>query len=360
MKDIIKYPELHADPILSYLTTDPEKLLFFDIETTGLSPHASSLYLIGMLYFRDGKTVFRQLFVEHLGEELPVLRAFFSFARDFDTLIHFNGDTFDIPYLETCAAQYSLACPLRELGSIDILKAVRRERKLLGLENCRQKTVERFLGIDREDIYGGGELIPVYQAYEKDNDPQKEHLLLLHNEEDVCGMPSLLPILSYRLLNREEGPEVPFLLEENYSSRSGELRYLALRFPFRFPKEVRWKTESDLELCFSGDTLKLTLPQYIGELKYFYPNYRDYFFLPKEDRAVHKKLAAYVEKPYKEPATPDTCYTKMQGTFLPALKCSGFPVFSENRKAERSWHRLEDEDDFILRYIRRLLSDDLT
>ena len=29
---------------------DPERILFFDIETTGLSPRASSLYLIGTIH----------------------------------------------------------------------------------------------------------------------------------------------------------------------------------------------------------------------------------------------------------------------------------------------------------------------
>jgi len=357
MKDIIKYPDIRIDFDLRLLDSDPSKILFFDIETTGLSAHASSLYLIGMLYLRDDRVVFRQLFAENLGDELPVLKEFFGFVRGFDTLIHFNGDTFDIPYLETCAAQYALACPLRGLKSIDILKAVRKQRKNLGLDNCRQKTVECFLGIDREDIYGGGELIPIYQAYEKDNDPEKEHFLLLHNEEDVCDMPALLPVLTYGLaLDPPEG-KVCFTMEENYCSRSGETRSLLLRFPFRFPKELMIRTETGITLSFRGDELLLAIPQYVGELKYFYPNFRDYFYLPKEDRAVHKKLAAFVERPYKEPATPDTCYTKMEGMFLPALKDSFLPVFSEKRKAERGWYMIQDTAGFFEDYCVRALKE---
>jgi len=354
MKSIEKELGRSIDFDLSLLAPDPSKILFFDIETTGLSAHTSSLYLIGMLYVRGDQMIFRQLFAEHMGDELPVLRAFFKFSEGFDTLIHFNGDTFDIPYLEICAAQYSLTCPLGKMKSIDILKGVRRHRKLLKLDNCRQKTIEGFLGIDREDVYGGGELIPIYQAYEKDNDPAKEHLLLLHNEDDVCDMPKLLPALTYGFALEGTAGRKLFTIEENYCSRSGEFRHITLHFPFLFPKEVRYRTDENIEVFFSGETLIITLPQYLGELKYFYPNYRDYFYLPREDWAVHKKLAAYVEKPYREPATPDTCYTKMEGYFVPALKASGLPVFSESRKEAMCWH-LIGEEDFFRSYLEVLL-----
>ena len=42
------------DPVFSYpFFHNIQKTAFFDIETTGLSPKASSLYLIGMMYFNQ-------------------------------------------------------------------------------------------------------------------------------------------------------------------------------------------------------------------------------------------------------------------------------------------------------------------
>ena len=42
------------DPVFSYpFFHNTQKTAFFDIETTALSPKASSLYLIGMMYFNQ-------------------------------------------------------------------------------------------------------------------------------------------------------------------------------------------------------------------------------------------------------------------------------------------------------------------
>ncbi|MBQ1377770.1 MAG: ribonuclease H-like domain-containing protein, partial [Lachnospiraceae bacterium] len=78
---------------------DPEKVLFFDIETTGLSASDSAVYLIGCLYYKEGSWHFSQFLTESLSDELPVLKAFFQLAEAFDTLVHFNGDAFDIRFL---------------------------------------------------------------------------------------------------------------------------------------------------------------------------------------------------------------------------------------------------------------------
>lgn len=57
--------------------------------------------------------------------------------------------------------------------------------------------MELFLGIDREDIYNGGELISFYHEYVRFHNEEQEKALLLHNEEDLKGMLELLPILAY-------------------------------------------------------------------------------------------------------------------------------------------------------------------
>ena len=44
---------------------------------------------------------------------------------------------------------------------LDIFKELSPIKPLLCLENYKQKSIEAFLGIDREDKYSGGELINV-------------------------------------------------------------------------------------------------------------------------------------------------------------------------------------------------------
>ena len=103
--------KLSREPYLSALEAVPDgaelsSLLFFDIETTGLSPSSAQIYLIGALCFpKKGPAVLRQWFAASLFEEQELLRSFFAFAAPFRTLVHFNGQRFDLPFLSACSAQ---------------------------------------------------------------------------------------------------------------------------------------------------------------------------------------------------------------------------------------------------------------
>ncbi|MBQ6551221.1 MAG: ribonuclease H-like domain-containing protein, partial [Lachnospiraceae bacterium] len=151
-----------AFPVLPKELEGARRLVFYDIETTGLSAYSSSLYLIGALTYEEGRARFYQWFAPSLSCELEILRAFFRFLRPGDLLVSFNGETFDRNYLTACANQYTEGCPLSGIPSVDLLRKIRKHKDVFGLPGLRQKAVERFLGIEREDMYTGGELIAVY------------------------------------------------------------------------------------------------------------------------------------------------------------------------------------------------------
>ena len=82
----------------------PNQTLFLDIETTGLYAKSSSLYLIGCVYLNQQTVPHTWHSIQWLAtnyeEESVVLQAFTEFAKSYRYLIHFNGNQFDIPYLE--------------------------------------------------------------------------------------------------------------------------------------------------------------------------------------------------------------------------------------------------------------------
>ena len=84
------------------------QLLFFDIETTGLSADISSLYLIGCVYYEQGNWQLIQWFADEYHEEQELMKAFFEFVGNYSYLLHYNGNGFDIPYLEKKCKQYDL------------------------------------------------------------------------------------------------------------------------------------------------------------------------------------------------------------------------------------------------------------
>ena len=74
-------------------------LLFFDIETTGLTARMSYIYLIGAIAWEDNCWKCTQWFAQNTIEEPDILKEFLAYTQDKTLLIHFNGDRFDIPYI---------------------------------------------------------------------------------------------------------------------------------------------------------------------------------------------------------------------------------------------------------------------
>lgn len=69
-----------------------------------------------------------------------------------------------------------------------------------------------------------------------------------------------------------------------------------------------------------SDTIKIRIPLYYGELKRFFPNYKDYFYLPLEDMCILKSVGSSVDINHRENAKKETCYVKHSGFFIPGAK----------------------------------------
>ena len=88
-----------------------------------------------------------------------------------------------------------------------------------------------------------------------------------------------------------------------------------------------------MEGCYfkaEGSEATLRVPLYETELKYFYSNYKDYYYLPQEDVAIHKSLAEFVDKAHREKATAANCYTKKTGQFLREWDLCFAPFFKND------------------------------
>ena len=130
-----------------------DQCLFFDIETTGLSWRRSHLYLLGAVFFENDQWVHRQWFCQRPGEEKEVLLQFAQLLNSRTHLIHFNGNTFDVPYLMHKYTFYRLEQSWDHLSHLDLYKRLLPCKKLLGLEHMRQKDLEVLAGIHRKDPF---------------------------------------------------------------------------------------------------------------------------------------------------------------------------------------------------------------
>lgn len=321
-----------------------EDAIFFDIETTGFSPASTSVYLIGCATRSRDSLYISQFFAESGQEETEIIIAFFSVLKQYRTILSFNGIGFDIPYLKAKCNRYHLNDPFPEHDFIDLYKEVSRIKHLLKLPNLKQKSIEIFLGIDRQDTFGGGELIEVYQSYTRR--PTKEALALLkqHNFEDVLYMPKLLPVLSYRKL--ADGNALPLSLAANeyttYEQTVGRELFFTLSAGISFPAPLSYHYDG-FHLHISGERVRLRVRLYDGELRHYYENYRDYYYLPDEDKAIHKSVSACVDREHRTKATASNCYLRKHALFLPQFKPLYEPAFRVQRGDKKSYFVLSDE-----------------
>lgn len=320
------------------------QFLFIDIETTGFTAKNSSLYLIGAAFYKDGNWQIRQWFCENPAEEASLLDAFFAFAVPFSRLIHFNGNNFDLPYLLQKCEQYNLPHNFDSFEGIDLYKRLSPYKAFLHVPNCKQKTLEALLGIKREDRYHGGELIEVYRRYVQCPADETKSLLLLHNRDDMKGMLEILPLLAiYDLFNgniRTKKVQAECYVDYHGQSRQELLMKLALVTPLPFPL-----SDFSNGCYFSGenDTGILKVPLYEEEMKYFYANYRDYYYLPEEDIALHKSVSGFVDKAHRTQASASNCYTRKIGLFLPQWDIVVEPFFKRDYKSNELFFELTEE-----------------
>lgn len=337
-----------VDQELSYPFSIPyENILFFDIETTGFSPDYCALYLIGALYYDSEKWTVIQWFADDFKSEKALLEAFLNFSKNYTHLIHFNGTGFDLPFLEKkCKAHHidSFSSTLGALEQVDLYKAIFPFKKKLVLENFKQKTIEDFLGIHRTDRFSGKELISVYQNYMKETKKdlpevqEMEELLLLHNRDDLIGMLQFSSLLSFvDLLNGET------CFQQVSCQTVDSVFLLEARLPFSFLESYVAASEN-FYLQIQQNTIQLAVPILHRELKYFYPNPKDYYYLPEEDQAIHKSVSSFVEKSFRQKATKDNCYIRKQDHYIPFFGnqfC--FPLFYENTQKGQPYIQLSKE-----------------
>lgn len=348
------------------------KIVYFDIETTGFTAETTYLYLIGCIYMKDSSLHLIQWFSEDISEEALLISNFFEFIKDYDLLIHYNGSGFDIPYLSKKCHLLKLNYSFKDIQSLDIYKKISPMKKIFKLANYKQKTIESFLNIEREDTFSGGELIEVYQSYlgkkqiellkksreakahnnETTKSDQLLHLLLQHNEDDIKGLVKISPILYY-----------PDLFEKSFrilqaGIDNGKL-LVRIEYDFNLPKRISFGNDCIYVNAYKNSA-SIAIDIYEGELKFFYENYREYYYLPEEDRAVHKSLAIFVDKEFRVKAKPSNCYTKKQGLFAPLYSLVVSPAFRKEYNDKLSFVEIDTdflhEEQNLTHYIEHILN----
>ncbi len=172
-----------------------DKLLFFDVESTGLSTGAGNMvFLIGLGYFKEEIFIIKQYFIEDYINEKGLL---FLLEKEFKKrphLISFNGKTFDFYVLKNrFILSRKFEFTLDNLLHYDLLHSSRRIWKNIFDDFSLGNLEKKILREERTNDDIPGYLIPMfYKEYLKTGDTNKIKNIIYHNLIDVKSMLGLL------------------------------------------------------------------------------------------------------------------------------------------------------------------------
>lgn len=123
-------------------------------------------------------------------------------------------------------------------------------------------------------------------------------------------------------------------------SRTEDFLRYELLLPQEADKEVR---SQELHFIQKGCQAVLYVPYFQTELKYFLPDYKQYYYLPASDEAIHKSLGSFIEPRHRRRAKPETCYIRRNSYFLPQPVPVEKPVFRESYESKRYYFECTEE-----------------
>ena len=338
-------------------------IVFLDIETTGFSPKNSVCYLIGFARVTNSHLICRQTFSDTPDDEASMLKSFINSIDASSILITYNGSNFDIPFIESRCKHHDICADiLSRCRQIDIYSHIKKLSRLLKLDNLKQKSIEQFCNIKRDDIYSGGELIEIYKEYIikyklHNNDAAIAlNSLIGHNRDDVMSLPLICPVLLYNsILHICDCSDIQLsdaIISNsciNYTLKS------VIPYPGRLTLSCN-KTVFEI----SGYSITCLVPVINDTLKHFYNDYKNYYYIPAEDRAIHKSIAEYVDRSNKEKANKSNCYTKKDGYFIPYYDETKYPCFKYEYNDKLFYIQYDEErlndKDFIMKYLQDIIN----
>lgn len=340
--------------------------LLLNIETTGLSPRNAFVFMIGLGWRENNGWHFHCLLAQKRMDERQLMEAFQRILTDYHQVLTYGGHSFTYRFLEERWKNYSDSDVFSDTESrlfenirkLDIQKSLSSCKHLLPLPDIKKDTAEHFVHYHRPEHTAPKELIKCYTAWELSGDDQLQIQLIRHHEADMIGLLSLYSLMAYPQFFRGEFDAVRhYEADDSFCSFNLSLKTAV-------PIPIQASVES-LSLSLDNDSAVLRIPLLRDELKYFLPGpVKDYYYLPEEDQALHRSVACYVDKAYRQKATAATCYIRQRGLFLPAADTSLQPCF---RKSYDSTHfyipydanRFEEHPEDLKHYLSVLIKKSL-
>lgn len=242
----------------------------FHMQTTGHYWRNSAISGLWILS-PAGKDAWRilQWTLEQEEDEYTMLEEFGRELASFSTLMGYNSTSFHIPYLEQKYRAYGLPSPFFNKEYLDLFHALKSTCRMLHL-TMKLEEIREFLCLpsdcsEAETVLCSSALL----AYRK---------VLSGDFTIVCTHPM---DSEFMVTLRTDWP---------------------LPGPFRIHHDAYY-------LIGDKNEIRIKIKLFENRIRVYYTDVQNYWYLPREDTAVHKTMAAYIDKEHRIKADASNCYT---------------------------------------------------
>ena len=358
-----------------------ENIMVFDIDTTSFEAANGCVFLIGTLTYEDNELISHHYFSESISEETEIIEKFLDITGDYNVLLSFKGESFDIAFIgkriyelnkqnsqdrDLCDKLSFLYNKLQNIRSrsYDVFNEIHAIKPYMDFTSTKldalrakfgQKVTERVSGENISKFYvehiAANKLKSLLEITGKpenvgfipDYDPKPIEDELAHIDPDA-GDRFLENILAR---NRENMEAVLYImrLSHLFVMRQGSFSVSYVECSLG-AFDMSPLTHS-LSLHIQEHEFGIDIPLEISELelKIFYANFKDYYYFPAEDMAVHKSVAEFTDTGSKKKATSKTAYRKVSGSFV---RIPTAYATSDNNKASNRYKTDYEADEYYL------------
>lgn len=333
-----------------FTDTPASKVIVYDIATTSFEAANGCVFLIGTAYLKEGKLMIKQFFSEDITEEPDMLKSFFKFCDNFGKIVSYKGDSFDIPYiagrigifekdgdkiLSSVVDTEALTAGLNRVRekSVDLYDYIKILKPAIGLVSTKQDYLQKLVGQRLTQKVSGENVCHFYVRHLAENKLKMLSESVSSHNADGFISGYIRKDLDDDLAHIEMSDNTYYLqdlLSSNadsllavmYMTRLGLLfNIVSGRFDINIISDDTQKEKISIEYKFDTDNLqssviKIDLNIFDKVLKGFYTNYRDYYYFPLEDTAIHKSVAEFTPSSSRKKATPQTAYCVSGGIFI--------------------------------------------
>lgn len=305
-----------------------ENHFLLDIETSGLLKNNHSIISIGIIYQESSKIKSVQWFAKSTMVEKELLIAFLQFCQPFSKVYTYNGNRFDIPFILSRLTYHGLNTDdFTRLLCIDL-------KKVISKLDDKRMIAEQILGYTRVSTLTGKEIARLYPLLSKNNTTTHQSVILNHQLDELKSL--LCFYEYYTLINHLADYQ---LLDLDSSDNMVLCVKLQTLHPFKNACVIKVQ---NIELVWSAQTpyLLLRIPIYQGVFKKYLRPAKDYYWITDQQQLMHKSIAQFIPKAFKQKVHPKDCFIKQSGAFI--------KLYTSFNKPIDQWY--SDDEELFVKY----------